>query len=89
MTVEIPDELLTGSDVTERDVRVEIACRLYDAEKIGKGAAARMAGLTRMEFEEELIRRDLPLIRYSEEMWKRDLEALEQMREEDRAAGGQ
>ena len=61
----ISDEILQHAKLTEREALIEIACHLYDAQLIGKGLAARMSGLTRLEFEDELVRRGLPVIRYT------------------------
>jgi predicted HTH domain antitoxin len=72
----ISDEFLRAAGLTEQEARTELACRLYDAQRIGKGLAARLAGLTRLEFEDELVKRGLPVIRYTEQMWEQDLRTL-------------
>lgn len=77
MPVVISDEILQHAKLTEREALIEIACHLFDSQRVGKGLAARMAGLTRLEFEEELIRRGLPVIRYTEEMFEEDLKTLD------------
>jgi predicted HTH domain antitoxin len=76
MPLTIPDELLAQAHLTEQEARVEIACHLYDARRISKAAASRLAGLSRVAFEEELLHRGLPLIRYTEEMFRQDLAAI-------------
>jgi predicted HTH domain antitoxin len=76
MPVVIPDEFLQQVGMTERELLIEIACRLFDAEKIYLPDAGRLAGLTRTEMEEELIKRNLPIVRYTEEMLRQDLEAI-------------
>lgn len=63
MALTIPDETLAELRMDEQQARVEIACRLYDADKLSKPAAARFAGLSRPEFEAELLQRGLPWVR--------------------------
>src|SRR5438067_10785511 len=89
MPVIISDDILKEANMTERDATIEFACHLYDAQKIGKGLAARMAGLTRVEFEDELVKRGMPIIRYTEEMLQEDLKSLERFEElQQRERGG-
>ena len=79
MPLTIPDDLLAEAGLSERDARIEIACRLYDAGKLTMPAAARWADLTRTEFEEELLRRKLPICRPTSENLKQDLETLKRL----------
>ncbi len=58
----------------------EEAFRLYAAGKISRGPAARMAGLTRSEFDHELYQRKIPS--YTIEMLEEDLATLRVLREE-------
>src|SRR5438067_8690205 len=81
MPVIISDDILKEANMTERDATIEFACHLYDAQKIGKGMAARMAGLTRSEFEDELVKRGMPIIRYTGEMLQQDIQTLEMLRQ--------
>ncbi len=77
MPATISDEFLQAAGLTEQEARIELACRLFDAQRIGKGLAARFAGLKRLEFEDELVKRGLPVIRYTEAMLDEDLRGLE------------
>ena len=79
MPLTIPDDLLAAAGLSERDARIEIACRLYDAGKLAIPAATRWTGLTRTEFEEELLRRKLPLCRPTGEDLKQDLKTLQRL----------
>ena len=63
MPVVISDEILKAAKLSERDVLIEMACRWYDAGRLDKPSAVKLAGLTRTEFEAELLKRGLP--------WKR------------------
>jgi predicted HTH domain antitoxin len=56
---------------------IEIACRLYDADRIAKPQATRLTGLSRAEFEEELTKRGLPWIRINyDETYEREFAKL-------------
>jgi len=57
MPVLIPDETLKKAGLSEQEARIEIACRLYDADKLHLWPAAQLAGLSRDEFESALISR--------------------------------
>jgi len=65
MTLTIPDDVLRQTGLTERELLIELACRLYDAEKLSKPAAVQLSGLERADFEDELVKRGLPWIRVS------------------------
>ena len=78
MPLLIDDETLDALGLTEREARIEIACRLYDAEKIALWPAAKLAGFgTRSEMEAELLDRGLAVFRYTEEDWEQDRKHIE------------
>jgi len=77
MPVVIPDEILQQTGLSEREMLIEIACRLFDAEKIALWPAAQLAGLSRSEMEGELLKRKLPIYRYTEEHFQQDVQYLE------------
>jgi len=79
MPLTIPDQLLSEAGLSQRDARIEIACRLYDADKLTMAAATRWAGLSRVEFEEELLRRKIAISRPTTEDLKQDLETLRRL----------
>ncbi len=60
--------------------QIENACQLYAAGKLSRGPAARMAGLTRSEFDHELYLRKIPS--YTVEMLEEDMATLLHLREE-------
>lgn len=76
MPLTIPDDVLQSAGLSESEARVEIACRLFEAQKLALPATAKWAGLTRTEFEEEVLRRKIPLYRPTVEDLSADLEAL-------------
>jgi len=74
MPVTISDETLKQAGLSEREALVEIACRLYDADKLRLFPAARMAGLSRAEFESELLSRGIGVLRIDEVYLRHELE---------------
>jgi len=63
LTINLPDDVLRQAGLNEREVLTEVACRLFDAERLDLFAAARLAGLPRGEFETELRARQIPIYR--------------------------
>ena len=60
-----------------REVRLELAARLYDHEQISLGVAARIAGLAYSEMIDELGRRDIAIIRLEPGELERELAAFD------------
>ena len=79
MPLVIPDDMLKAAGMSEREARIEIACRWFDAGKLPIGHAARLAGLSELEFEKQLEARGLPRYRYTDEMVERDVDALKKL----------
>ena len=63
MTITVPDDVLQQAGLSEREALIEFACRLFDAERLDLFAAARLASLSRSEFEAELRARRIPIYR--------------------------
>jgi predicted HTH domain antitoxin len=76
MTINLPDDILKDTGLTERDLLIELACRLFDAEKLGKSAAAKLCGMDRTALEFELDKRGLALYHYTEKDWELDQKAI-------------
>jgi predicted HTH domain antitoxin len=79
MPVVIPDETLREAGLTEREAVVEIACRLFDAGKLALWSAAKLAGMSRAEFEAELGLRKIAVYRPTPEDLADDLAALDRL----------
>lgn len=79
MPLLIPDDLLNSAGLSEDEARVEIACRLFAAGKLALWPAAKWAGLSRSEFEEELRQRNIPLYRPTVTDLEADLAAFEHL----------
>ena len=63
--------LAAGLDA--REVRLELAARLYDHEQISLGVAARIAGVSYSEMNDELGRRNIAVIRLEPGELQREL----------------
>ena len=79
MPVVIPDEVLRKAGLSEREARIEIACRLFDIGKLHLWPAAQLAGLTRVEMEGELMKRNIPIYRPTVEDLEHDLATLKRL----------
>ena len=78
-TLTIPDEQFKQSGLTEREALLELACRLFDAGRLSLPAAAIFAGVTRIEMEDALMDRDIPVYRPTPEDLALDLKNLHDM----------
>lgn len=82
MPLTIPDDVLAAAALTEGTARIEISCRLYEMGRLSFKQAAAWVGMSRSEFEAELLERGIPLYRPTLEEVQSDLEALERFRSE-------
>jgi predicted HTH domain antitoxin len=73
MCLVIPDEILKQAGLSGRDALIEFACRLFEGGRLDKPIAARLCGLTRVEFEAELYRRGLTVYRTTEAEYEQDI----------------
>jgi predicted HTH domain antitoxin len=73
MILILPDDPALA-DLSEADIRLDLACALFAAGRVSRPVAARMAGLDRCEFDQELVRRRIPS--YTEEMLDDDVATL-------------
>lgn len=76
MPLVISDETLKDAKLTEQQARVEIACRLFDADKLHLWPAAKLAGMTRDEFLWELKLRNIPAFRLTAEDLEQDSQSI-------------
>jgi predicted HTH domain antitoxin len=73
MTITLPD-LPETANLPAGELRLELACALYARGRVGKIAAAEMAGVDFFTFQHALEERSIPL--YTEEMLADDLRNL-------------
>ena len=86
MALTLSDEQLQRLGMSDREALIEIACRLFDADKLSLPGASKFAGLSRIELEEELLKRKIPAYRYTDEMIASDLRTLELLKREGKLA---
>ena len=79
MTLHLPDDIVRQSGLTDDQLRVELACRLFDGGRLALWPAAQLAGLSRIEFESELRKRSIPLHRPTPEDLQNDLQTLDRL----------
>lgn len=73
MILTLPDDPALA-DLSESDIRLDLACALFAAGRISRPVATRMAGVERSDFDQELVRRRIPS--YTEEMLENDVATL-------------
>lgn len=78
MTLVIPEDILQASQMTEKEIQLEIAILLYQKEKISSGMVRAWTGLNVLEFQHELAKRNLYL-NYDVEDFEQDLQTLRSM----------
>jgi predicted HTH domain antitoxin len=70
VTLNIPE----AANLSETDAQLLFAIKLFEAEKLSLGKAAEAAGLSYRTFYEMLIRYKVPVVSYSEEDIRMDVE---------------
>ena len=78
MTIEIPDEVLTSTRLSENDILIDVLALMYQRHLLTLAKAARLAQLTRIEFQQALAARHIP-IHYSIEDLEMDLQHLKEL----------
>lgn len=78
MSITIPDDILRASNMTEDELKLEIAILLYQQGKISSGKVRAWTGITVLEFQHELAKRGLYL-NYDVEDFQSDVQTLQSM----------
>jgi predicted HTH domain antitoxin len=76
MSIVIPDDILQAAKMTEAELKLEIAIMLYGQEKISSGKVRNWTGLTVIEFQHELAKRQL-WINYDVDDFQSDIKTLQ------------
>ena len=79
MPVVIPDDVLQQTKLTEQEVRITLACHFFETGRLQLWPAAKVAGLSRVQFEAELQKRKIPVFRPSTSDLIDDLNALKSL----------
>jgi predicted HTH domain antitoxin len=75
MSVVISDDIMQAADISEAELRLEIAILLYDKKKLSTGKARQLAGLPIIEFRKELASRGI-CVHYDLNNFQEELETL-------------
>ncbi|MEO1147364.1 MAG: UPF0175 family protein [Cyanobacteria bacterium J06638_22] len=78
MSVVIPDDILQATKMTEDELKLEIAMMLYRQQKISSGKVRAWTGLTVLQFQNELAKRNL-CINYDVEDFQADVATLQSL----------
>lgn len=78
MSLVIPEDILQASQMTEADLKLEVAILLYCLGRISSGKVRSWTGLSVIEFQHELAKRDLYL-NYDVDDFRQDIETLRAM----------
>jgi predicted HTH domain antitoxin len=61
MSVLISDELLQAANMSDAELKMELAVLLYQQKKLGLSKAREFAGIALVEFQQELARQQIPV----------------------------
>jgi predicted HTH domain antitoxin len=59
MTLTIPDSILSETNISANNIRIELACYMYEKKGLSIGKAKKFSGLNTIEFQKELIKRNI------------------------------
>ena len=79
MPLTISDDILHEAGLSEDEARTEIACRLFDLGRLTLWAAARWAGMARTRFEDQALRRGIPLYRPTADEVNSDMDVMRRL----------
>ena len=79
LTLEYPDDLLVTSGKSrvevEREMKFQLAVRLFEVGQLSLGKAAELAGWNRVQFADELGRMKVPVVNLDDEEIQAELRA--------------
>lgn len=73
MTATVELNLPDTVQITDAEIRMIVAARLFDLGELSSGQAAKLAGITKREFIETVGRYGVSIFQYSAEELERDL----------------
>ena len=82
MAFTLPEGIVLSKEFTQEDLRLGLAILLHARGDISIGKAAEISGLRYRDYWDRLVALDLPVIRYTEEMWEQDLRYLNRKKED-------
>jgi len=75
MIVEIPDQIVSQTGLSAKEILLKVALVLFQEEKLTLGQASKLAKVHQFEFQKELAKRQIP-VHYSEDDYERDLQTI-------------
>lgn len=75
MSILLTDDVLRQAGLDDRSARIEFACWLFDTGRLDLWPAAQVAGFSKVDFEAELLKRNIAIYRYDVADFARDMEA--------------
>jgi len=75
MALIITDDTLRQANLSEQELLIDLACYLYEKQRLSMGKARILAGLNLLDFQRELAKRDIDL-HYSEADFEQDMRNL-------------
>jgi predicted HTH domain antitoxin len=72
----LDDEFLKTVDMTENEMKLELAIWLYEKEKISLRKAARLAELEWIDFSKILCERNIPTVRMTNEDFEKEINTV-------------
>jgi predicted HTH domain antitoxin len=75
MEIKISEDILKFTELSDKEITLEIAIMLYKKEKLTLGQAAELTKLHQYQFQKELAKRSIPL-NYDVDSFKEDLNNL-------------
>ncbi|MGL5511427.1 MAG: UPF0175 family protein [Microcoleaceae cyanobacterium] len=78
MSIIISDEILASTQMTEDEMKLEIAIMLFQKDKLTLAQASRIAGVNRIAFQHILASRQIP-VHYGLDDLQQDLQNLQKM----------
>ena len=76
MTATVQLNLPEGVKITDSEIKMIVAARLFDLGELSSGQAAELAGISKREFIETVGRYGVSIFQYSAEELERDLARL-------------
>ncbi len=76
----LEDDVLQAAQMTEQEVRIELAITLYSRGRLSFGQARKLAGMDYFDFEKLLADRNVPAT-YDEAAFEKDLLTLEKIKQ--------
>ena len=75
MAITISDDLLTTVQMSDDELLVDLACYLYDKERLSFGKCRQLCGMNHVEFQKALAAREID-IKYTRKDFDTDLKNM-------------